>query len=65
MEKCRGCSGLVQVDAAAGVKEADEFGGGGAQACRLSRRCEEEEEDEEEREEKRKGPVALFIRMEG
>ena len=58
-------SGIVRVDAAAGVKEADEFGGGGAQACRLSRRCEEEEEDEEEEEEKRKGPVALFIRMEG
>ena len=27
-------SGLVQVDAAAGVEEADEFSGGGAQACK-------------------------------
>ena len=27
-------SGLVQVDAAAGVEEVDEVGGGGAQVCR-------------------------------
>ena len=30
IERCHNFSGLVQVDAAAGVEEAGEFGGGGA-----------------------------------
>ena len=30
MERCRSFSGLVQVDVAARVEEADELGGGGA-----------------------------------
>ena len=34
MEGHRGFSGPVQVDAAAGVEEADEFGRGGVQRCR-------------------------------
>ena len=55
MERCRSCSGLVQVDAAAGVKEADELGGGGAQVCRCVVKGEVEDE-------KKKGEMErLFV----
>ena len=50
MERCRSCSDLVQVNAVAGVKEVDEFGGGGAQACRCVAKVEVEDE-------KKKGKV--------
>ena len=44
MKRRHSFSGLVQVDAAAGVEEADEFGGGGAQACRCVAKREVEDE---------------------
>ena len=48
-------SGIVRVDAAAGVEEADEFGGGGAQACRCVAKGEVEDE-------KKKGENGKAIR---
>ena len=39
-------SGFVQVDAAAGVEEADELGGSGAQVCRCVAKREVEDEKE-------------------
>ena len=47
MERCRSFSGLVHVDAAAWVEEADELDGGGAQACR--RVVKREDEDKKEK----------------
>ena len=47
MERSRSFSGLVHVDAAAWVEEADELDGGGAQACR--RVVKREDEDEKEK----------------
>ena len=60
MERRHSFSGLVQVDAAAGVEEAGEFGSGGAQVCRCVAKG--EVEDENKKGENGKGCRALFIR---
>ena len=51
-----GFSGLVQVDAAAGVEEAGEFGGSGAQACRCVAKGEVEDEKKKGENGKAVGP---------
>ena len=45
-------SGFVQVDAAAGVEEADELGGSGAQGCRCIAKREVGDEKEKRENEK-------------
>ena len=64
MERRHSFSGLFQVDAAAGVEEDDEAGGGGVQMrrCVVRKRKVEDEKAEGESE---KGPLVLFIRLEG
>ena len=58
-------SGLVQVDAADGFEEADEVAGGGVQMRRCVVRERERLKTRRQRGGVKRGPVALFIRLEG